>query len=326
MAEPKFRIHIDFAFSNAAKELLRSEAAGHELIFATGVAASVLAAPKLHPEILTADVAVGQPMPAEIAQASRLRWVQVTSAGITRYDTAEFRALAAAKDLQVSNCSQVYAQPCAEHVFSFMLAQSRRLPEILGQRISNAAPEWWAARSRMTSLQNQSVLIVGYGAIARKLVEFLAPFQARIAAYRRSPRGDEGVPVVTASELPAALGAADHVVNILPASAETERFFNADRFRAMKAGAVFSNIGRGTTVDQDALLEALRTGHLGAVWLDVTEPEPLPDDHPLWQEANCFITPHVAGGQRNEEEAVARHFLNNLRRFEKGEPLVDRVM
>jgi phosphoglycerate dehydrogenase-like enzyme len=326
MAGPKFCIYVDFSFSDGTRELIRRETSGHELIFTTGVAASVLASSGIHPEIVHADIAVGQPTPAEIAQAPGLRWVHVTSAGITRYDTAGFRAQAAARELRVSNSSAVYARPCAEHVLSFMLAQSRNLPEILSQRLKNNVPEWWAVRSRMVSLEGQTVLIAGYGAIARKLSELLAPFHCRIVAYRRSPRGDEGVPTVSASGLPAALASADHVVNILPASAETDHFFNADQFGAMKRGAVFYNIGRGTTVDQDALLGALRASHLDAAWLDVTEPEPLPDDHPLRKEPRCFITSHVAGGQQNEEEAVARHFLDNLRKFEKGEALVDRVM
>lgn len=320
------RIYVDFSFSDATKDLLFREAAGQEWIFTSGVAASVLAASVVHPEIFEADIAVGQPMLPEIALAPRLRWVHVTSAGITRYDTAEFRTLATSRGLQVSNSSGVYAQPCAEQALSFLLAQSRMLPATLGQRIKNNVPEWWAVRARMASLQGQTILILGYGAIARKLAGLLSPFQPRLLAYRRTARGDERVPMVTASGLPAALASADHVVNILPASAETAHFFSADRFRAMKPGAAFYNIGRGSTVDQDALLEVLRSGSLSAAWLDVTEPEPLPEDHPLWREPHCHITPHIAGGQQNEEEAVARHFLENLKRFEKGEPLRDRVI
>jgi phosphoglycerate dehydrogenase-like enzyme len=91
-------------------------------------------------------------------------------------------------------------------------------------------------------------------------------------------------------------------------------------------GAVFYNIGRGTTVAQDALLDALRSGRLGAAWLDVTEPEPLPDEHPLWAEPNCFITPHVAGGHVGEAKTLVRHFLKNFDRFICRKPLLDRVM
>ena len=94
----------------------------------------------------------------------------------------------------------------------------------------------------------------------------------------------------------------------------------------MKPGATFYNLGRGATVHQDALLAGLRSGRLGAAWLDVTEPEPLPDGHPLWAEPNCHITPHVAGGHTGEAKTLVRHFLKNLERFTRNEPLLDRVM
>jgi phosphoglycerate dehydrogenase-like enzyme len=97
-------------------------------------------------------------------------------------------------------------------------------------------------------------------------------------------------------------------------------------FAAMKPGAVFYNVGRGTTVNQAALIAALESGQVGAAYLDVTEPEPLPPDHPLWAAPNCFITPHVAGGHQDEDAHLVRHFVSNLRRFEAGEPLVDVVM
>ena len=94
----------------------------------------------------------------------------------------------------------------------------------------------------------------------------------------------------------------------------------------MKPGAIFYNIGRGTTVDQTALLNALKSGRLSAAYLDVTDPEPLPKDHPLWSVPNCYITPHTAGGHAEEFERLATHFLNNLKRFEEGKALVDRVI
>jgi len=93
----------------------------------------------------------------------------------------------------------------------------------------------------------------------------------------------------------------------------------------MKNGAVFYNVGRGVTVDQPALLAALRSGRLAAAYLDVTDPEPPPPDDPIWSVPNCWITPHAAGGHQDESERVVAHFLENLRRFEAGDPLLDRV-
>ena len=115
------------------------------------------------------------------------------------------------------------------------------------------------------------------------------------------------------------------MIDLLPANEETTRLFDRRRFQAMKPGAVFYNIGRGTTVDQDALLDALRSGPLRAAYLDVTDPEPLPSDHPLWTTPNCVIT-HTAGGHSDEWNRLVEHFLANLRRHDAGQPLLDRVI
>ena len=94
----------------------------------------------------------------------------------------------------------------------------------------------------------------------------------------------------------------------------------------MQPGALFYNVGRGTTVDQTALINHLTSGHLGVAYLDVMDPEPLPSDHPLWVTPNCFITPHTAGGHLHEDVSLVVHFLENLRRWEQGEPLLDRIV
>jgi len=207
-----------------------------------------------------------------------------------------------------------------------MLAQARKLPLALKTRTASGTDAWYAIRGSSGTLRGETVLIVGYGAIGKRLAELLRPFDMKVIAYRRKARGDEGVPVVTEDQLARALAEADHIVNILPESSETRHFFNATRFSAIKPGAIFYNIGRGTTVAQDALLDTVRSGRLGAAWLDVTEPEPLPDEHPLWAEPNCFITPHVAGGHVGEAKTLVRHFLKNFDRFICRKPLLDRVM
>jgi len=170
------------------------------------------------------------------------------------------------------------------------------------------------------------VVILGFGSIAERLVEMLAPFEMKITAMRRHPSGRENVATVTPENLAAALSTADHVVDILPDNADSVRFITKERLCQMKRGAIFYNIGRGTTVDQAALVESLHTGHLTAAWLDVTDPEPLPEGHPLLSAPNCFITPHTAGGHRNEGETLVRHFLENFRQFVRNEPLDNRIM
>ena len=320
------RIFSDSPLSEIAARILHEGAAPHEIIVPQKRLSSILAKPEPDPAFPLADIAFGQPDLESIANSASLKWIQVSSAGFTRYDTPEFRAMAEARGLIVTNSSSVYAAACAEHVFAFMLANSRRLPQALRTHAGNGSPEYFQLRAESVSLCGQSLVILGFGGIASVLVKLLAPFEMKITAMRRNPRGDEGFPTVTAAELPAALAAADHVINILPDNAASRNFIDTRFLGQMRPGAVFYNIGRGTTVDQGALLGALRSGHLAAAWLDVTEPEPLPDDHPLRAEPNCFITPHIAGGHADESETLVRHFVENFKRYQAGTPLLDWVM
>lgn len=322
----KLRIFVDFAVSPKVLDMLQKGTRGHELVFPETPAVSVLAKPERDTQFVTADIAFGQPEPEAIAEGGRLKWIHISTSGITRYDNSQFRALMAARKIPVTNSASVYNEACAVHALSFMLAQARKLPQALRCRAGNGSKAWLEIRGSSGTLQGETVLILGYGAIGKRLAELLRPFDMKVTAYRRKPRGDEGVPVITEAQLPGVLAEADHVVNVLPDSPATRHFFNAARCGMIKPGAIFYNIGRGTTVVQDALLEALRSGRIEAAWLDVTEPEPLPDEHPLRAEPNCYITPHVAGGHAGETRTLVRHFLDNFERFLRGDPLLDRVM
>lgn len=321
------RIHVDFTLPEEAIALLRAGTRAHRLEFADQPTASVLGAATADPAFARAEVAFGQPDPEAVAAAPALKWIQLSTSGYTRYDTPDFRALVARRDIPVCNAALVYAEACAVHAASFILAQARNLPAALRSREPHASPAWRDIRAAGTTLQGCTVLIVGFGTIGHRLADMLRPFGVNVLAYRRKARGDEGVPVVTDAQLAHVLShEVDHIVNILPDSPSTRGFFDRARFAAMKPGAVFHNIGRGTSVDQEALAHALHSGRLAAAWLDVTDPEPLPEGHPLLTAPNCHITPHVAGGHRGESLTLVRHFLANLERFVRGEPLVDRVM
>jgi phosphoglycerate dehydrogenase-like enzyme len=313
-------------FTPDAMDQLRRDLAGHRLVLSSTPATGNLASSAPDPELEHADVALGQPDPAQVMRLPRLRWVHLTSAGYTRYDRDDLRAALRGRGAAMTNSSTVYAEPCAEHVFSMMLALARRLPHCVVEQQTTRA--WGAVEHRIRSrvLVGQTAVIVGYGAIGRRLAELLAPLRMDVVSVRRRPRGDETVRVVSEDELDGLLPDADHVVNILPENEQTVRFFNAARIRATKRGAVFYNIGRGTTVDQDALVSALDTGHLAGAYLDVTDPEPLPADHPLWSAPNCYITPHTAGGRDDEFHQLVGHFLANLGRFGQGAALADRIV
>lgn len=320
------KVFSDSPLDDAATRLLLDGTAPHEVLFPRTAASSVLA--QAGPDLMfpLADIAFGQPDLKSIRRSDRLKWIHLSSAGFTRYDTPEFRALVAERGVVVTHSSSVYAAACAEHVFALMLAHSRRLPQALRSQAASGSAEWFQLRGDSVSLREQSVVILGFGGIATALVKLLAPFEMKITAMRRQPRGDEGVPTVTAEGLPAALATADHVINILPDNPASRNFIDSARLVQMKRGAVLYNIGRGATVDQEALLAALRSGRLAAAWLDVTEPEPLPAGHPLRSEPDCFITPHIAGGHADESGTLVRHFLANFQRYLAGAPLLDRIM
>lgn len=299
-------------------------AAGGRLLRDPNSSASVLAAGRADPQLAEADIAFGQPDVAEIMRRPKLRWVALTTAGYARYDRDDLRANFRARGAVLTKASDVFADPCAQQVLANMLAVARRLPHQL--RNQDGARQWLYLEDRFAAsvLTGQSALLLGYGVIGRRLAELLRPFGMRITAYRRNTQaGDPGVAMVDTAGLPAAFAAADHVVNILPDSPATTRFMDAARFAQMKPGARFYNIGRGTTVDQEALVAALRARRLDAAYLDVMDPEPLPPEHSLWREPNCYLTCHVGGGTHDQDEKLVALFLDNLARFRRGEPMRD---
>jgi phosphoglycerate dehydrogenase-like enzyme len=297
---------------------LRKATAAHHLLIGAEASPSALA---------QADVAFGQPPVNEAASSERLRWVQLSSAGYGSYDKPEVREAFARHGAVLTKSSFVYANPCAEHVLAFMLAGARQLPAAFAEQ--HAARGWpqGPLRERSRLLTGQRVIAFGFGSIAARLAELLAPFTRELTGVRRNPRGDEPIETFDFDDrrLPGRLGAADHVVNLLPGTPDTAHYFNAALFARFKPGAVFYNVGRGTTVDQSALLAALESRRLGAALLDVTDPEPLPADHPLWRAPNCVITPHTAGGHHDEGDRLVEHFVTNFGRFERGEPVRDRA-
>ena len=276
------------------------------------------------PHLLEADVVFGQPEVDQCVASAQLLWVHLASAGYTTFSDAGARALLIARGIPVTTSSSVYAEPCAQHALAFMLAGARQFHR--SQRAQAISHAWDTVPTRAASflLKGQTVLLVGYGAIAKRLAELLSPFGLRLVGFRRRPRGDEPIEVRPVVELGEWLSSADCVVDILPAATETAGFFDEAKFTAMKPGATFIKIGRGAKVDEAALLAALRD-RLGAAYLDVTSIEPLPPEHPLWSAPNCFITPHVAGGHGDEYSRLVALFLENLDRFLRGQPLVGRV-
>jgi phosphoglycerate dehydrogenase-like enzyme len=323
MSQP-LRIWIGLRFTDEVVASLRAMLAPHEVVISPLASTSNVNPGGRDDSGRDCDVLFGQPHPDDIAANPRAKLVQLGSAGYTRYDNDAFRAAVAARALPVCNSSSVYDEPCAQHALAMILAASRQLGAAYVEQREQA---WNLGPLRLgsTLLRDQSAVLVGYGAIARRLVQLLQPFGMTLLGVRRRPRGDEPIAMIPTPQLDARLGEFDHVVNILPLSESTRGFFSAQRLGQMKRGATFHNIGRGDTVDQDALIARLHDGHLGAAYLDVTTPEPLPRGHPLWTAPRCYITPHTAGGWHDEPMGLLRHLAANVRRLQAGEPLLDRI-
>ena len=274
-----------------------------------------------------ADILFGQPELERCLTATPPAWTHLNSAGWDRFNVPRVRDQFTARGAMLSTSSSVYSEPCAQHVLSLLLADARQLPRSIRHQATDHAWPQHETRAACTLLGPEAtVLLVGFASIATRLVELLSPFGVRIVGVRRTPTGKEPVPTVATRDLLSILPEADHIINLLPGGAETKHTFNTALFTEAKPSAAFYNIGRGSTVDQNALLAALQSGRLRAAYLDVTDPEPLPTDHPLWRETACTITPHSAGGHANETARLVAHFLRNLARFANGEALVDRVL
>ncbi len=318
-------------FNEAATARLERAIAerGHRLVRAAEASASVLDAGGEDPALNAAEIAFGQPDADQCRRSERLRWLEITTAGYTRYDTPEFKETLSARGSVFTNMSGVFCEPCAQHLLGMMLALARQLPQSWHDQQQDE-PGWayYPRRAASRLLNGQTVLLLSYGAIAKRFVELLQPFGMKIYALRRRAYSERGVHIIAEDRLSAVLPEIDHLVDILPESEATHHFVNARRLALLKPGARFYNIGRGTTVDQPALMDALESGRLDAAYLDVMEPEPLPPEHPLWRTKNCFITPHTGGGRSDQDEAIVGHFLDNLAAFERGESgaMVNRIV
>ena len=326
MSAPSLRVWCNYPFQEPAARLLRDGTARHQLVHLEPPASGPRQPDAASAVAAEAEILFGQPDPTALLSSPTLRWVQLTSAGFTRYDREDIRQAFGARGAVLTNSSHVFDEPCAEHLAAMMFALARRLPQCVDNQLGAKSWLQHEAHARTARLlTGQTALIYGFGAIARRLAEILAPLRMQLLGVRRAPQGDEGIPILTTEQADARLDKADHVVNILPDSASTRRFFNEGRFARFKHGARFYNIGRGATVDQNALLAALQRAHVESAYLDVTDPEPLPPGHPLWTAPNCWISPHVAGSHSDEEVRLVRHFLSNLEAFASGQPLTDRV-
>ncbi|MDJ0812971.1 MAG: D-2-hydroxyacid dehydrogenase [Woeseiaceae bacterium] len=289
---------------------------GVELVRVRSEAEAIAAAPG-------ADAILGYCSAGILDAATDAVWIQVFSAGV---ESCVVHDRIRSGDVVLTNMQKMSSPVIAEHVVAMMLSLSRALPAYAKKMESG---QWLRGREHtgpMQSYGGKTVLIVGLGGIGTEVARRAAALDMRVVATRRSSReGPEFVDYVGLSgELPELAARADFIVNALPLTDETAGLFDAEFFAAAKDGAHFINVGRGKTVVTADLVAALESGQLAGAGLDVTDPEPLPSNHPLWQMDNVIITPHISSRGGN----FIRHGLlaaENLRRFAAGEALFNVV-
>jgi phosphoglycerate dehydrogenase-like enzyme len=265
------------------------------------------------------EVIFGDPSREEILPATRLRWVQVFTAGVNRLDLPLLKE----KGALLTSSRGMHGPQMTELVFSLLLEWSRQLHVYRTQQQRHV---WDKRPFRNTRvLRGMTMGIFGYGTIGRSIGVTARAFGMNVIGVRRTVSGgltEDGVELVTLEE---ALTRSDVIVNVLPETPGTVRLFNRDRFRMMKRRPFFINVGRGGTVDEASLIEAVKEGTISGAALDVFSVEPLPADHPLWNTENVFITPHVGGLVLEYWDIAVDMFLENLRRYMDGQPLTNIV-
>ncbi len=269
-----------------------------------------------------ADVILTLRLPENLAGRSpNLKWVQFLSAGVESVREAKDLG----KDVLVTNASGCNDIPVAEHVLGFMLMLSKQTTRSLANQ---AAKKW--ERFFPEELDGKTVGIVGLGNIGKEVARLAKAFRMKVVATRRSAtkheKGVAGVDeIYPHTQLPKLFGAVDFVVVSVPFTPETTRLIGETELRAMKPGAFFINISRGSVVDQPVLIRALKEGWIAGAAIDVTDPEPLPADSKLWEAPNIIITAHIAGGTFGTGGRTAELFCDNLKRYLGGKPLVNLV-
>jgi len=257
-----------------------------------------------------------------IASASNLKWVQTLGAGVEWLLTPEVRRR---EELIVTNTSGIHAQPIAEHVLGFVLMFAHQLHRAVRQQVGHV----WnsnALRNDVTSVAGATLGVVGLGAIGRRIAQMASALGMRVIAIKRSPSSAPGVDrVFGPGQLAPFLKEAEYVVNTLPLTPQTRGMFGASEFAAMRSDAIFINIGRGGTVQTEALVDALKSDRIAGAALDVTDPEPLPPEHPLWSLENVILTPHYSGAHPGYVQRASAIFLENLVSYLSGKPLTNVV-
>lgn len=271
-------------------------------------------------QLKDAEAFIGWPSDEQLRLMPNLKWLQLPSAGANQFTG---NTLIPEESVVITNASGVFGVPGAEHIIALMLAFVRELPLYVRQTEKRV----WRAGTNVRQLEGASAAIVGFGDIGTETAKRLKAFGMHLFGVKRSPgkKPDFIDQLVTMQDLDQVLRQSDFVINVLPLTEETKAVFNRQRFARMKPGAIFINAGRGGTVDEPDLIEALKEEKLGGAGLDVTSEEPLPETSELWDFENVLITSHSLGVSPGKLRKRAELIRENMNRYRNGERLLNIV-
>ena len=277
-------------------------------------------------ELPDADIFVGAILrPEQFLRAKKLKWIHSTSAGVGQLAYPELRA----SQVIVTNASGVFSVPMAEHTIGLLLALARNLPDAVRQQDQKiwSQQQLWDKPQHLTELNGATLLIVGFGSIGKEIAKRAGALEMKVIGVTRTGQGDLSFAqqIVSVEKLDGVLPLADYVVVATPETADTRNIFDDKRFAKMKRGARLINLGRGSVLDEAALVRALESGQLGGVALDVTDTEPLPPESPLWTAPNLLLTPHTSAISNRLWQRETNLLVELLERWFAGRELFNLV-
>ena len=308
MSEKPLVIYISSRLDKLLADSIAQIAPGSRIVRPDDLAA--------HPELIEEiDIVYGNLKPEFFPRARRLQWLHTTAAGAGWTQRPEVLSHPA-----IITNSRIHAVQITEHLFGMLLMLVRRLHTAT---LNQARHVWQPPElEQLRSLPGRTLCILGVGVIGRRCAAVGRVLGMRVIGVRRRAEPVEHVEAMYGLDrLADALAQADVVMSLLPGTRESAGLMGRAQFALMPRGSLFLNAGRGSTVDTAALIEALRSGQLGGAGLDVTDPEPLPADSPLWDMPDVIITPHYAGNTADYFDQTDRIFLENLRRLIAHAPL-----
>lgn len=281
--------------------------------------------PRLPQAISQFEVIFGNPAPELLSKADHLQWLSSAFAGVAPYLREDIWPR---PDCLLTSGSGAYGPTISEHVVMVLLMLMRRMPEYQ----ADAAQYRWAFHTPIRSIAGSQIVMLGTGDIGSNTARRLSALGAEVTGVCRSGRSKEPAftRVIPLERLDSVLPQADAMVMALPETSETAGILSRSRLALLPSSAYVINVGRGSAIDQEALVEALWAGKLAGAALDVMTPEPLPENHPLWDCPNTIITPHVSGNMSLGItcDLAVELFCQNLERYAVGKPLnnlVDRI-